>query len=135
MAKGFAQPVAFSCFNLLDMSLFTLAMASAIVLVTRHKEWHRRLAYVAALCLLAPAMTRWTLKLPLDPLLVDVLVYVFVYPFLVALAWYDRQTFGRLHAATLTSIAVLVPLHVSSAWVARSAWWNQMAGPWQLGVG
>ena len=80
-------------------------------------------------------MTRWTLKLPMDPLLVDILVYVFVYPFLVALAWYDCKTLGRLHAATLTSIAVLLPLHVSSAWIARSGWWNQVAGPWLIGVG
>ncbi len=132
-ARGMAQPFEFSYFNLLDMSLFALAMAGAIVLVTRHKEWHRRLTCVAALCLLAPAMTRWTLKLPLDPLLVDILVYVFVYPFLVALAWYDRRALGRIHPATLASIAVLVPLHVSSAWIARSAWWNGVAGPWLLG--
>lgn len=132
-AEGFIQPYEFSYFNLLDMSLFALSMTAAIVLVTRHKEWHRRLTYVAALCLLAPAMTRWTLKLPLDPLLVDVLVYAAVGPFLVALAWYDRRTLTRVHAATLTCVAVLVPLQVSSAWIARSGWWNNVAGPWLLG--
>ena len=135
MANGFAQPYEFSYFNLLDMSLFALAMGGAIRLVTRHREWHRRLAYVAALCLLAPAMTRWTLKLPLDPLLVDILVYVSIYPFLIALAWHDRKTLGRLHAATLASIAVLLPLHVSSAWIARSVWWNGGVGPWLFGTG
>lgn len=134
-ARGVLQPYEFSDYNLLDMGLFALAMGGAIVLVTRHREWHRRLTYVAALCLLAPAMTRWTLKLPMDPLTVDVLVYVAAYPFLVALVWYDRRTLGHWHAATLASLAVLLPLQLSSAWVARSAWWNTTLAPWLLGGG
>lgn len=134
-AKGALYPYEVTYYNVLDMTLFALAMGAAIVLVTRHKEWHRRLTFIAALCLMAPAMTRWTLKLPFDPFTVDILVYFVVYPFLIALASYDRRTLGRIHAATMTSIAVLLPLQVSSAWIARSEWWNSAIAPSLFGAG
>jgi hypothetical protein len=46
---------------------------------------------------------------------------------LIALALFDRRSLGKLHPATVTSVALLLPLHVSSAWIARSDWWNGLA--------
>lgn len=129
LAQGEAQPWEFTYYNLIDISLFALLMIGAIVLVTRHVDWHRRLMYIAALCLVAPALTRWTLKLPLaNSLLVDLLAYVLVtIPFLVALAAHDRRALGHIHAATLAGAALVLPLQLSSPWIARSAWWNGIA--------
>lgn len=136
LAQGAAQPWEFTYYNLVDISLFALLMIGAIVMVTRHVEWHRRLIYVAALCLVAPALTRWTLKLPLaNSLLVDLLAYVLVtIPFVIALALHDRRLLGRFHAATLVGAALVLPLQLSSPWIARSEWWNRIA-PALLGSG
>ena len=136
VAQGADQPWEFTYYNLIDISLFALLMIGAIVLVTRHVDWHRRLIYIAALCLVAPALTRWTLKLPLaNSLLLDLLAYVLVtIPFLVALAAHDRRALGRIHAATLTGAALVLPLQLSSPWIARSEWWNRIA-PALLGSG
>ena len=122
------RPYETTWFNIIDITLFAVLMIGAIVLVTRHKEWHRRFVFVAALCLVAPAATRWTLRVPaLDPLWLDVASYLVMYPFLVALALFDRRTLGKLHPATLVSIALLLPVQLSSAWIARSDWWNAVA--------
>jgi hypothetical protein len=121
-------PYEFTWYNLIDISLFTVLMIAAIVLVTRHKEWHRRFVFVAALCLVAPAATRWTLQIPgFDPFLLDIAAYVVMYPFLFALAMFDWRTWGKIHPATLISIALLLPLQISGAWIARSNWWNTIA--------
>lgn len=134
IASGFKTPYEFTWYNIVDISLFSLLMLASILLVTKHKEWHRRLTYVAALCLVIPAATRWTLKLPyFDPFTLDIVVYLVFYPFLIALALYDFRTLGRLHKATITCIAILLPLHISAAWIARSDWWNS-AAPWIIGV-
>ncbi len=129
LAQGAAQPWEFTYFNLIDISLFALLMIAAIFLVTRHVDWHRRLIYVAALCLVAPALTRWTLKLPLaNSLLVDLLAYVLVtIPFLIALGIHDRRVLGSIHNATLAGAALVLPLQLSSPWIARSEWWNRIA--------
>jgi hypothetical protein len=129
LAQGNPQPWEFTWYNLVDISLFALLVIGAILLVTRHREWHRRLMYVAAICLVAPAMTRWTLKLPLgSPLLVDLLAYVLVtIPFLLALALHDRRATGRIHPATLACVAVVLPMQLSAPWVARTEAWNRVA--------
>ncbi len=121
------HPYEFTWYNLIDISMFTVLMIAAIVCVTRHKEWHRRFVYVAALCLVAPAATRWTLQMPGDPLLIDIAVYLVMDPFLIALAVFDWRTLGRIHPATVFSAAMLLPLQVSSAFIARSGWWNGIA--------
>lgn len=122
------HPYEFTWYNLVDISSFGVLMFAAIVMVTRHKEWHRRFAYVAALCLVGPAATRWTLRIPgLDPFMLDIVSYVVMYPFLIALAMFDWRTLRKLHPATWTSIAILVPLQISSVWIARSIWWNAIA--------
>jgi hypothetical protein len=50
-----------------------------------------------------------------------------MHPFLIALALFDWRGLGKLHPATLASIALLLPVQVSSAWIARSDWWNSVA--------
>jgi hypothetical protein len=127
-ANDFPRPYEFTWFNMADISLFTGLMIASILLVTRHKEWHRRLTFTAAICLVAPAATRWTLKMPgLDPLFLDVAVYLVMDPFLIALLLFDRRTFGRSHPATLTCMAMLIPLQIASAFIARTDWWNALA--------
>ena len=134
ITSGFEAPYEFTWYNIVDISLFSLLMLASILLVTKHKEWHRRLTFVAALCLVIPAATRWTLKLPnFDPFTLDIVVYLVFYPFLIALALYDFRTLGRLHKATITCITILLPLHISAAWIARSEWWNN-AAPWIIGA-
>ena len=86
------------------------------------------MTFVAALYLVIPAATRWTLKLPyFDPFTLDIVVYLVFSPFLIALALYDFHTLGRLHRATIICIAILLPLQISAAWIARSEWWNNAA--------
>ena len=122
------HPYEYTWYNLVDITLFGVLMIAAIVLVTRHKEWHRRFVFVAALCLVAPAATRWTLRIPgVDPFVLDIAAYIVMYPFLIALALFDRRELGKLHPATWTTIALLLPMQVSSAWIARSSWWNAVA--------
>lgn len=134
IANDFAQPYEFSWYNMVDITLFSVLMLASIILVTKRKDWHKRLTYVAALCLVMPAATRWTLQLPyFNPFTVDILVYIVFFPFLVALALYDYRTLGRIHLATVSCIAVLLPLQLSSAWIARSVWWNNVA-PWIIGA-
>lgn len=128
IAEGMERPYEFTWYNFIDISMFSLLMIASILLVTRHKEWHRRLTYVAALCLVAPAATRWTLKVPgIDPFILDMAVYLIIYPFLIALALYDRRSLGRFHPATLVCLALLVPLHLTGAMIARSEGWNTLA--------
>ena len=43
LAQGADQPWEFTYYNLIDISLFALLMFGAILLVTRHIDWHRRL--------------------------------------------------------------------------------------------
>ena len=128
MAAGVEFPYEFTWYNFIDVGMFSALMIASILLVTRHPEWHKRLTFVAALCLVAPAATRWTLKTPgIDPFVLDIAVYFVIYQFLVALAVFDWRRLGRLHAATLLCIAVLIPLHLSSAFIARSDGWNRLA--------
>jgi len=118
----------FTWYNFVDIAMFAVLMIAAILLVTRHKEWHRRFVFVAALCLVAPAATRWTLQIPgLDPFVLDIVVYLFIYPFLIALGLYDLRMSGKLHPATIVSVGLLLPVHLSGAWIARSDWWNTLA--------
>lgn len=126
---GNDAPYAFSWFNLTDIALFGGLMLASILTVTRHREWHRRLTFAAALCLAAPAATRWTIRFPvMDPLALDLFSYLAFYPFLLALALHDRRTLGRVHPATLTCAAVMVPAQLAACFISRSAWWASV-GP------
>lgn len=127
-AAGAARPFEFSWFNVVDAGLFSTAMLASMLVVMRRPDWHRRFVYAAALCLVAPAATRWTLRIPyLDPIALDVVSYLLTYPFFVALCVHDLRTARRLHPATLTSLALVVPVQLASPWIARSEWWNEVA--------
>lgn len=128
LAAGRESPYEFTWYNVIDITSFGLLMAASILLVTRHKEWHRRLTYVAAAYLTLDAATRWTLKVPgVDPYILDIASYAVLYPFLAALAAFDWRTLGRVHPATIVCILAFLPLHLSSASIARSDWWNRLA--------
>lgn len=127
-ASGAPMPYAGTWFNLTDVTLFAGLMAAAMLSASRHREWHRRLTYTAALCLVAPAATRWTLRIPgFDALALDVFSYLVIDLFLVALAVHDRRVVGRLHPATITVTALLIPIQIASAWISRSDWWSALA--------
>ncbi|WP_291206668.1 hypothetical protein [Hyphomonas sp.] len=128
LAAGHENPYEFTWYNVIDITSFAVLMTASILLVTRHKEWHRRLTFTAAAYLTLDAATRWTLKVPgVDPFILDLASYAVIYPFLAALGWFDWRTLKHLHPATITCTLALIPLHLSSAWIARSDWWNNLA--------
>lgn len=51
LAQGNPRPWKVTWFNLVDISLFALLVLGAILLVTAHREWQRRLMHVAARCM------------------------------------------------------------------------------------
>ena len=126
-AAGDPQPFANSAYNLVDILLFALMMVAAIAAVTRHRDWHRRFAFAAAICLVGPALSRWILPYFSWPPVSDFAPNILADLFLVALALHDRRTAGRIHPATLWAAAILVPLHLVSPWIAHSAGWNALA--------
>jgi hypothetical protein len=65
--------------------------------------------------------------------MLDIVVYLVLEPFLIALSIYDIRTLGRLNRAKITCIAVLIPLQIASALIAGTDWWNSVA-PWLIGA-
>lgn len=124
---GDPLPFAVTFFNLMDMVLFTTFMTASIAAVIRHREWHRRLTYAAAVCLLAPAMARWTVPYLSIPPFSIVAPYIPDYVFLGALAVHDRRTLGGIHPATLVAAVIMVPVRVVSPWIAFGHTWNAVA--------
>ncbi|MFP4208767.1 MAG: hypothetical protein ACLFSC_08910 [Wenzhouxiangella sp.] len=49
------------------------------------------------------------------------------FAWIALLALHDRRVLGRVHVATWTAMAVVLPLQLSSPWIARSSWWNGIA--------
>ena len=86
LTTGAFQPCEFTWYNLVDITPFAVFMVASILLVMRRKDWHWRLTFVAALCPVASAATRWTFKFPMSPLSLDIFVYLIMDPFLVALS-------------------------------------------------
>lgn len=127
MAQNYALPFEFTLYNVVDVSLFGAFMAAAMASITRHIEWHRRFTFAAALCLVGPAISRWFLLMP------DVFPWAYFGPniaadmFLVLLALHDRKRIGRVHPATVIAAAIMVPVHLATPWVSRSAAWNAFA--------
>lgn len=126
-ARGDELPFAFTLFNMVDLWLFAAFVAVAIATVTRHPEWHRRFMFGAALCLLAAAISRWFLPFPPFPPFTDIGSYFLADLLLIPLALHDRRVLGRVHPATLTLAAIMVPIHVATAWAPQSDWWNGFA--------
>lgn len=126
-ASGATRPYEFTWYNLVDLTLFMGFVLGAIATVTRRTDWHRRLMYIAALSLVAPAFSRWTLLLPLPSPWLDMAPNLIIDVFLVALVLHDRKNLGAVHTGTWTGILVTVPLHVVSPWIAMAGWWNHIA--------
>lgn len=134
MGKKIALPFEFALYNLVDILVFSLFMAWAILETRRRIDWHRRLAFVAVLNLMGPAASRLFIPLPMVFPWWDMGPNLFADLFLLALAWHDRRTIGRIHPVTLIAAAVLIPLHVIEPIIARSPAWNTLA-PTLFGFG
>lgn len=126
-AQGAALPFEFALYNLVDISVFTVAFGWAVFEAARRIEWHRRLMFVAALNLFGPAFSRWMLKLPLPFPWLDMSPNLLADTLLIALALYDRRRTGRIHPVTLGAALVLIPFHAAEPLIARSAVWNAIA--------
>jgi hypothetical protein len=129
MAQGVERPFEFAVYNLFDLSWFAVFFAAAVYHASRNIEWHRREIYVAAICVVGPAISRWELLLP-PPLpfpLFDALPNLVADLFLVALALHDRRKLGRIHPVTLFALVVLVPFNLLEPVLGRSALWNALA--------
>jgi len=127
VASGVARPYEFTWYNLSDIVLFAGFALGAISTATRRSDWHRRLMYMAALSLVAPAFSRWTLLLPLPSPWLDMAPNLTIDLFFVALILHDRRVLGSVHVSTWVGIVVAVPLHVVSPWIAMGGWWNRLA--------
>ena len=125
--RGHARPFEFTLYNVVDITLFTMAVIAAVLMVTRRIEWHRRFMYAAALNLVGPAISRWFLPLPVWQPFPDFGPNILADLFLIPLALHDRRLLGRIHPATMIATLVMVPLHLISPWIATSDWWNLWA--------
>lgn len=127
MARGDALPFASTLYNMVDILLFAAFMTAAIATVTRHREWHRRFTYAAALCLVGPAISRWILPYVSVPPFSDFAPNILADLFLIPLALHDRRVAGSIHPATLIAAAIMVPIHLASPAASLSSWWNGAA--------
>jgi len=124
-----ANPAPFdtALYNVVDLLTFGALMTAAIVAVTRHREWHRRFIYGAALCLVGPAISRWFLPFPAIPPFTDFGPNILADLLLLPLALHDRGTLGRIHPATLWVVAALAPVHLLTPFATSSGWWRAIA--------
>jgi hypothetical protein len=127
LAQRARLPFEVAAYNFFDLSLFGCAMAGAVYFAARDLQWHRRLVYVAAICLLGPAISRWIDFVPLKYPLLDASPNLAADLFLLALALHDRRTVGRVHPVTLAAAVILVPFNLVEPLIARSAAWTALA--------
>jgi len=126
LGLGIEDPFSRSFLTLMGLTTFAVMMTAAIASVTRHREWHRRFIYAAALVLVQFAGSRLLLHFR-GISHFEHLVLLLPDLFLVALMVHDRRVSGAVHPATLWITAVLVPLHVVAPFVAHSAAWAAFA--------
>jgi hypothetical protein len=126
-AQGARFPFEVAAYNFFDLTLFACAMAGAIYCAARDLQWHRRLVYVAAVCLLGPAISRWIDFVPLRYPWLDASPNLAADLFLLALAVHDRRVLGRIHPVTLGAAALLIPFNLVEPLIARSAAWSALA--------
>lgn len=134
MQRGYSLPFEFAIYNLVDILVFSLFMAWAILETRRRIDWHRRLAFIAILNLMGPAASRWLLEAPFSYPWVDMMPNLFADAALIVLALHDRRTLGWIHPATWLAGAMLLPIHFAEPFVARGKWWNELA-PTLFGFG
>lgn len=126
-ASGDPLPFATTLYNVVDITLFAAFMIASIAAVTRHREWHRRFTYAAALCLVGPAISRWIVPYFSVPPISDFAPNILADLFLIALAVHDRRALGRIHPATFVAAVIMVPIHLASPAVSLSSGWNAIA--------
>lgn len=131
-AAGNQHPFDITLYNVADIISFTVLMIFSIGSVTRHIDWHRRFTFGAAVALVGPAISRWFLNpwfvtMPYVPPYSDLAPNLCADLFLVALALHDRRTLGRIHPATLWMLAIMIPLHVATPFLASSEGWRALA--------
>lgn len=119
----------FSGYNFVDIGLFTLMSSLALFAASRHPDWHRRFMLGAAVALFVAAASRLMLVLPPVPPWTDLGSAVIGDAVLVWLALHDRRQTGRVHPATWLLLAVMVPVHLSSPLLSKSALLTQHLGP------
>jgi len=127
IVRKIGLPFEFALYNLVDILVFSLFMGWAIVETRRRIDWHRRLAFVAVLNLMGPAASRLFIPLPMVFPWWDMGPNLFADLFLLALAWHDRRTLGRVHPVTLIAAVALIPFHIVEPFIARSDAWNALA--------
>ena len=129
IAAGNPEPYFFSGYNVVDLGLFTLMSSLALFAASRHPDWHRRFMLGAAVALFVAAASRLMLVLPPAPPWTDQGSAVIGDAVLVWLALHDRRQTGRVHPATWLLLAVMVPVHLSSPLLGKSALLTQHLGP------
>lgn len=127
MAAGEDDPFYFTAYNVVDLVTFTVLMTASIAAVTRRPDWHRRLMFGAALCLVGPAISRWFYAVPAVPPFTDFGPNILADLLLIALVVHDRATLGRIHPASVWVIASLIPLHLLTPFFASSEAWRSVA--------
>lgn len=132
IGRGDPDPYFVTLFNVVDIATFTMLMTASIACVTRRTEWHRRFSFGAALSLVGASISRWFLPnwpvvLPRAPPLTDMAPNLLADLLLVALIAHDRRRLGHVHPATWWAIALLVPLHILTPFVADTGWWRGLA--------
>ncbi|WP_150124977.1 hypothetical protein [Tsuneonella mangrovi] len=120
-ANGTSAPLWLPILNLMAIATFAGLMIASIASVTRHKEWHRRFTYAAALVLVQFAGSRlFSMIVPPGP---DRAYFILLVPdlvFLGALFLHDRRTLGHVHPATKWIAATVVPLNLLGPTIAQS---------------
>lgn len=131
IAQGAERPFEFAVYNVFDLTLFACFFGAAVYHASRNLEWHRREIYVAAICVVGPAISRWEMILP-PPLpfpLFDALPNLVADGFLIALAVHDRRRLGRIHPVTIFAALLLVPFNILEPVLGRSDVWNEIVAP------
>ncbi len=129
IAAGTPEPFLFSGYNIVDLGLFTLMSSLALFAASSRPEWHRRFMLGAAVALFVAAASRLFIALPYVPPWSDIGSAIIGDAVLVWLALNDRRRAGRVHPGTWLLLLVMVPAHLLSEVVGRSALVTEFIGP------
>jgi len=124
MVPGLPPPLVFLAVPFFDLLVFSTLVGAGLWL-RRSPVAHKRLMLLSIVSVLTAAIARWPYVLPLGPLVFFGLTDLFV----VALAWHDRRSLGRVHPATLWGGLLLIASQVgrlvisgTAAWLAFATW-------------
>lgn len=103
--------------------VFFTCLYTTAILLRRRSGIHKRLMLIVSLDICTPAMSR----LPLMVELSSTWHYLAMDLFLLALAWHDWRTRGRMHPATLWGGAALIASQAGREWLAWTDMWLDFA--------